>query len=48
LNRRPFLATLGCALLLTWMRPAQSGGTIHVDHALLDVSQSDRIVLLSA
>ena len=48
MNRRPFLATLGCAVLLTWMRPARSGGTIEVEQALLDVSHPDDLVLLSA
>ncbi len=48
MNRRPFLAALGCAVLLTWMRPAQSGGTIQVEQARLDVSRPDDLVLLSA
>ncbi|HZH08587.1 MAG TPA: DUF4390 domain-containing protein [Lautropia sp.] len=48
MNRRPFLAALGCAVLLTWMRPARSGGTIEVEQALLDVSHPDDLVLLSA
>jgi hypothetical protein len=48
LNRRPFLAALGCAVLLTWMRPAQSSGTIEVEQARLDVSHPDDLVLLSA
>jgi len=48
LNRRPFLAALGCAVLLTWMRPAQSSGTIQVEQVRLDVSHPDDLVLLSA
>jgi Domain of unknown function (DUF4390) len=48
LNRRSVLATLGCAVLLTWMRPARSGGTIEVGQALMDVSHPDDLVLLSA
>ena len=48
MNRRPFLAALGGVVLLTWMRPARSGGTIEVEHALLDVSHPDGVVLLSA
>ena len=48
LNRRPFLAALGCAVLLTWMRPAQSSGTIEVEQVRLDVSHPDDLVLLSA
>lgn len=48
MNRRPFLAALGCAVLLTWMRPAQSNGTIQVEQARLDVSRPDGLVLLSA
>ena len=48
MNRRPFLAALGCAVLLTWMRPAQSNGTIEVEQARLDVSHPDGAVLLSA
>jgi hypothetical protein len=48
LNRRPFLAALGCAVLLTWMRPAQSSGTIRVEQARLDASHPDDQVLLSA
>jgi hypothetical protein len=48
LNRRPFLAALGCAVLLTWMRPAQSSGKIQVEQARLDVSDPDGLVLLTA
>ena len=48
MNRRPFLAALGCAVLLTWMRPAQSSGTIEVEQARLDVSHPAGLVLLSA
>ena len=48
MNRRSFLAALGCAVLLTWMRPAQSSGTIEVDQARLEVSRPDDLVLLFA
>lgn len=48
MNRRSFVAALGCAALLTWMRPAQSNGTIEVDQARLDVSHPDELVRLSA
>jgi hypothetical protein len=48
LNRRPFLAALGCAVLLTWMRPAEPRGTIDVEQARLDVSHPEDLVLLTA
>ena len=48
MKRRPFLAALGCAVLLTWMRPVQSGGKIEVEQAGLEVSQPEGVVLLSA
>ena len=48
MNRRSFLAALGCAVLLTWTRRAQSSGTIDVEQARLDVSHPDGLVLLSA
>jgi hypothetical protein len=48
LNRRSLLAALGCAVLLTWTRPARSNGTIEVQQARLEVSHPDNLVLLSA
>lgn len=48
MNRRVFLAGLGCAALLTWMRPAQSSGTIEVEQARLDAAHPEGVVLLSA
>ena len=48
MNRRSLLAALGCAVLLTWTRPARSNGTIEVQQARLEVSHPDNLVLLSA
>ena len=48
MNRRSFLAALGCAVLLIWTRPAQANGTIDVQQARLEVSHPDNLVLLSA
>jgi len=48
LNRRSFLAALGCAVLLTWMRPAQSSSTIDVEQARLEILRPEDQVLLSA
>lgn len=48
MNRRSFLAALGCAVLLTWMRPAQSSSTIDVEQARLEILRPEDQVLLSA
>ncbi len=48
MNRRSFLAALGCAVLLTWMRPAQSSSTIDVEQARLEIQRPEDQVLLSA
>ena len=48
MNRRSFLAALGCAVLLSWTRPAQSSGTIEVGPARLDISRPEGVVLLTA
>lgn len=48
MNRRSFLAALGCAVLLTWMRPAQSSSTIEVEQARLEILRAEDQVLLSA
>lgn len=48
MNRRSFLAALGCAVLLTWVRPAQSSSTIDVEQARLEILRPEDQVLLSA
>lgn len=48
MNRRSFLAALGCAALLTWIRPARSNGTIAVEQARLEVSPAEDLVYLWA
>jgi hypothetical protein len=48
LNRRSVLVALGCAALLSWMRPAWSGDDIEVIEARLDASSPEGAVTLTA